>query len=122
MSRDKLIKCLECGSGRVVPVAKPGRYTSYKALARVSIPDELAVPTCDNCGAQWFDKEHAQTFDEALESEYRTEILRLAQDVLDQQSTASDGRWVDALSMTSSTAEPVAQYWQISDPEDSNVE
>lgn len=106
MSRDKLIKCLECGVGRVVPVAKPGRFTSYKALVRVPVPDELAIPTCNGCGARWFDEEHARTFDEALEPEYRAEILRLARDI-----AAPDGQWVDAPSMTSSTENPTAQYW-----------
>ena len=67
-------RCRECGIGRIRPVAKAGRRTRYKAM-QLEIPRTIEIPTCENCGAEWMDRQTAQAIDRSLEPAYR-ETLR----------------------------------------------
>ena len=50
------IRCSTCGEGEVSPLARPGRTARYKNMAALPIPDDLAIPTCGACGAEWIDR------------------------------------------------------------------
>lgn len=64
-------RCYECGVGIVGPVARKGRYTRYKSLRCVEIPESVAIPTCGKCGAEWIDIKTALEIDAALEVVYQ---------------------------------------------------
>ena len=67
----KTRRCHECGTGRVRPVARAGRRLRYKTIAALAVPGDMAIPTCDNCGAEWFDETTARALDEVLDQAYR---------------------------------------------------
>jgi hypothetical protein len=82
-------RCHECGTGRVVPVAKPGRQERYRTLM-LEIPAHLEIPTCDNCGAEWMDPATARAIDEALKDVFQASLrTRLNQALSKIRSRAS---------------------------------
>jgi hypothetical protein len=42
----------------------------------LAIPDEIEIPTCDNCASEWFNREVARAIDSALEGAYQLELRR----------------------------------------------
>ena len=74
MSKTKVRKCAECGIGNVRPLKGEGRFARYKTMHRLEIPENLSIPTCDNCGAEWLDDKTARELDEALDLAYRAEL------------------------------------------------
>ena len=81
------IRCSTCGEGEVSPLALPGRTARYKNMAALPIPDDLAIPTCGACGAEWIDRPTAKAVDAALEREYQERLRQLA--VTDLQQLAA---------------------------------
>lgn len=57
------MKCPECG-GKIIPSNVP-RIELYKGIIT-----EPAVPTCENCGESFLNKELAEKLDKTLEEEY----------------------------------------------------
>lgn len=52
--------------GRVVPLATPGRISTYNGVAGLAIPADLELPTCNRCGEEWLDHETTMALDDAL--------------------------------------------------------
>ena len=77
----KTRKCRECGVGTIRPTSAAGRTQAHKGI-RLLIPDDLEIPTCDNCGAEWLTSEVADAIDEALEHRYQAELRRRFDDAL----------------------------------------
>jgi hypothetical protein len=75
-------RCHACGEGRIRPLAKRGRRVRYKAIPSMEIPAEIAIPTCDKCGAEWLDHATAHAIDEALERRYRDILYEQARRAL----------------------------------------
>lgn len=92
----KTMRCAECGEGTVRPVAGPGRRASFHFVPNLPVPDDLAIPTCDHCGAEWFDQEAAATFDAAmavvLERELQDRARRLIDGIL-KDLTVAEAEW-----------------------------
>ncbi len=74
MSEFKKRRCRECGEGQIRPLAVPGRRTQHQNMADLQVPADLEIPTCDHCGAQWFDAATAKRVDAVLEAVYREEL------------------------------------------------
>lgn len=75
-------RCLECGEYAVVPTAKAGRVTRYKSFHSIEIPADVNIPTCGECGTEWFDGNDALMIDEALEKVYNERLSTTAVDKL----------------------------------------
>lgn len=58
-------RCPSCGSGVLVDVARAGRFVPFRG-ADVELPSDLAIPTCDRCGAESLDPETAARLDALL--------------------------------------------------------
>ncbi len=71
MKTEILRKCLECGKGKIRPVAGAGRFMPYRNMEALGVPDDFLLPTCDHCGAEWINESTAQALDEVLDKEYR---------------------------------------------------
>ncbi len=72
------IPCPACGKGEIFPAARAGRTARYKNMAALPLPEDLAVPTCAECGEEWIDRATATALDAALEDEYQNRLRRLA--------------------------------------------
>lgn len=49
-----------------MPVQKPGRRMPFRNFPAVELPESLAIPTCTDCGEEWFDAEGTQALEQAL--------------------------------------------------------
>ena len=76
-------RCHECGVGKIIGVARSGRFMRYKTLPRLEIPEGIVIPTCDNCGAEWVDDATARVINEALDASYRQELRRRVRVAID---------------------------------------
>ena len=48
--------CTECLEGQLVPQSGEGRMFTYRRGSRYELPAHFEVPTCDHCGALFFDE------------------------------------------------------------------
>lgn len=69
------LECPECGTGKIVPTARPGRTARYRFLSDLPIPDDFEIPTCEQCGSEWIDGATAEALDAVQEEIYR-ELLQ----------------------------------------------
>lgn len=76
------MQCHACFQGEVVLKAEPGRTTRYKALQKLAVPEDLLIPTCNQCGEHWVAPDDAKRIDAALEVVYRQELLARVRAVL----------------------------------------
>ena len=74
--------CGECGRREVEPRRARGRTSPYKNFPALLIPEDLAVPTCGNCGAEWIGARDAERIDAALASAAGDALSRLAREAL----------------------------------------
>jgi hypothetical protein len=89
-------RCHECGTGKVIPVAKAGRQERYRTLM-LEIPAHVEIPTCDNCGAEWMDPGTARAIDEALKSVYQASLRTLLNKALIKIRARTSMRRVERL-------------------------
>ncbi len=75
--------CGECGKRAVEPLAVPGRTSPYKNFAALPLPDDLAIPTCANCGAEWIGARDADRIDAALENAAAEALSRLGREAIE---------------------------------------
>jgi NMD protein affecting ribosome stability and mRNA decay len=73
MSGEKMRRCFQCGARAVRPVAKAGRMTKYRSM-ELEIPSTLEIPTCAECGSQWFDSKTDAALETALEALYQERL------------------------------------------------
>ena len=67
-----MIKRCSCG-GLVSVMKKSGRYGKYNGI-RLEIPENIAIPTCQNCGEEYVDEKLCRQIDAALKGEYNQYI------------------------------------------------
>ena len=65
------MRCPTCGTGRVRDLARSGRTLPFRTMKAISIPADLEIPTCDNCGETWLDELATTRLQDALESQFR---------------------------------------------------
>jgi hypothetical protein len=66
-------RCRACGAGTIRPARAKGRTQSYRGIL-LPIPEHIAIPTCDSCGAEWINRAVARAIDAALEEGYQREL------------------------------------------------
>ncbi len=65
----QLKKCPDCGSEKVRISSGPGRKLDYRGEIGLDIPEALAYPVCDDCGAEWMDCTMIHILSDALEKQ-----------------------------------------------------
>jgi Helix-turn-helix domain len=75
--------CGECGRREVEPRTAAGRMSPYKNFPALPVPDDLAIPTCRHCGAEWIGARDAELIDAALEKAAADVLSRLAREALE---------------------------------------
>lgn len=73
MNEDRTRRCHECGAQAVRKYAASGRMTAYRSM-ELEIPAALKIPTCAECGTQWFDGPTTEALDDALEQIYQRRL------------------------------------------------
>jgi hypothetical protein len=73
MTNEKTRKCFECGVRAIRKLAKPGRMTKYRSM-ELEIPATLEIPTCAECGTEWYDGPTTAALDEALDGIYQRRL------------------------------------------------
>ncbi len=74
--------CPECG-GEVIPTTKSGRKTRYYTMT-LSVPDDIAIPTCNNCGEEYSDAQTAKAVDESVAPLYDRRLREMAKAALEK--------------------------------------
>jgi hypothetical protein len=75
--------CAECGRREVERRAVMGRTSPYKNFPALPVPEDLAIPTCGNCGAEWIGARDAERIDAALAEAAADALSRLAREALE---------------------------------------
>lgn len=65
--------CSECGLGLVQEIGMPNRLFTYKKGRRFVLPDDFLVPTCNNCGADFFDETLVKSAMQIIKDLYQLE-------------------------------------------------
>ena len=77
----------------------PGRTCSYRVFPALPVPENIGIPTCGRCSAQYIDESTAATLEPILAAEYRKELSRRAEraiaDLLPYISQSATERLVD---------------------------
>lgn len=71
--------CVRCGARRVTLRQGPGRTCTYRVFPALPVPQNVGIPTCGRCAAQYIDEHTAATLEPVLAAEYRKELSRRAQ-------------------------------------------
>ncbi len=72
----------------------------YRNLPALTIPADLAIPTCNHCGSEWIDAATAKALDAALERVYAGELrkrLRRALERIRQKLSTVSQRRIEGL-------------------------
>jgi hypothetical protein len=62
--------CISCEKGEIILLSKANRKYKYKGI-NLTIPDLVEVPTCNKCGAEWYNSETVEKINKMLEKEYQ---------------------------------------------------
>lgn len=81
MTETRIMRCAECG-GDVRPVTAPGRFYRHNTML-LELPEDVAVPTCSNCGEEYIDRALAARIDETLGAQYRDALKAKVQNALE---------------------------------------
>ena len=68
------LECPECGTGKIVPLARSGRTARYSSVKDLPVPADFKIPTCEQCGSEWVDGATAKAMDEVLKHAYREHL------------------------------------------------
>ena len=74
--------CNRCGMRRVRKRACAGRTQPYRMFAALSVPPELAIPTCSRCGEQSIDGQTADALAAGLASAFTAELRHRGREAL----------------------------------------
>ena len=89
-------RCRECGVGMIRPATGKGRRAQYKNL-ELEVPEDLAIPTCDHCGARWFDRSSGASFDSAMEKAFVKALTERVRALIAQVAARAPMRKVESL-------------------------
>ncbi len=74
--------CATCGKGQVEPLRKSGRTMVFRNFQQLELPESLPIPTCSNCGDEWYDAETTEAVERALEQAAATVLERIGNDAI----------------------------------------
>jgi hypothetical protein len=70
------LECPECGTGKIVPTARPGRTAHFGSVKGLPVPEDFEIPTCGQCGSEWIDAAAAEAMDEVMERVCREQLQK----------------------------------------------
>lgn len=75
--------CAECGERAVAPRAVAGRTSPWKHFPSLPISQDLEIPTCTKCGAEWIDRKTAEKIDADLARAAGDRLRKVARDAIE---------------------------------------
>jgi hypothetical protein len=69
----------------------------YRTFSSLGVPEDIPIPTCDSCGAEWLTESVARMLDEAMEAVYRRVLREKALGALDLLSRHATLRQIEEL-------------------------
>ena len=77
------LTCPDCQRGVIRPLSARGRRFPHRQFGELLLDEEIAIPTCDACGAEWLDGPSTRQLDEALEMAARAVLRRRAEESIE---------------------------------------
>lgn len=81
--REPATRCLKCRQKSVRLRMRPGRTVRFRNMKALSVPEDLPIPTCGRCGAEYVDPQTAARIDVALMETYRNALRRWVRRAID---------------------------------------
>lgn len=78
------LTCPECGPGSIEPRNARGKRFRYRQVHDLELQEDVLLPTCTHCAAEWMDAASTRSLDEALERAYRAELQRKAEGAIER--------------------------------------
>lgn len=75
--------CGECGHREVEPRSAQGLRFPFRRMTSVPIEENLEIPTCGHCGAEWFDRDLAERLDAAIVAAGERVLSRLGREAIE---------------------------------------
>lgn len=72
-----------CAHDHIEPRIGTGRKLAYRHISDLSVPDDLALPTCTSCNNMFLDRFSAHAFDVAMQPVYKRALVKKAKEALD---------------------------------------
>lgn len=82
--------CPRCGGRTLRSLSRPGRTIRYRNLSAAPVPDDVLIPTCVRCRAEFIDAELLKLIHERLQEPYQRSLqlrVRRAIDTLTQHTS-----------------------------------
>lgn len=61
-----------------------GRKLPHRNIPSLELPESLELPTCENCGEEWWDAETTRTVHDALETAYQQALSKRAEEAIER--------------------------------------
>ncbi|HRI51767.1 MAG TPA: hypothetical protein PLW65_16430 [Pseudomonadota bacterium] len=74
---------MKCGGKTVRKRMRPGRTIRYRNMNALAVPEDIPIPTCSRCHAEYIDAETAAALEEALRAAYRRALQQRARQAID---------------------------------------
>jgi hypothetical protein len=75
--------CKACNEGEVLETAVAGRRTRYRCVPDLEIPERVAIPTCNKCGAQYLDARATERLEEGLKEAWQRVLTEKAETAIE---------------------------------------
>lgn len=83
MSGGVMFRCAECGAN-VREATGPGRRSEYRRGIELPVPDDFAIPTCEECGEEYFTATLAKRLAKRQAPAYEAWLKERAAALIDQ--------------------------------------
>jgi hypothetical protein len=94
--RPRTSTCSRCGAKRSVRLQKRiGRSIAYRTLPALPLPEDVAIPTCSRCKAEFLDKATRKALAPLLARLYAAELRRRIQGAIEALSQVTSQRQIE---------------------------
>ncbi len=94
---NELELCPACDVGHLHPVAKAGRRMPLKQIPDLEIPPDVAMPTCDRCGAEILGDPELAALDTAMNGAYVQALSAKSEEAIRELAGAIPQRELERL-------------------------
>lgn len=98
IGRSRAGPCSRCGAQGSVRLRKrPGRSVPYRTLPALPVPQEVAIPTCSRCRAEYLDAQTQEILAPLRSRLYAAELRRRIKEAIATLGTVTSQHYVETL-------------------------